>query len=155
TAGAAGAVAGAGGAAGAVAVAVADGAPAPAAWARTSPLVIRPPRPVPSTCRGSMRSSATIRRAAGESGAPAPPLVGGAAGAGPGAGAWAACGLAAGLAGAGAGAWAAAGLASVSIVPTVAPIVTVVPSGTATLSTPDAEAGTTLLALSVSSSNSG
>src|SRR5262249_55154030 len=115
-----------------------------ATWPRTSPLVIRPPRPVPVTWLASTCSSATTRRAAGES-AP-PPLLPGEADAG----AAAFAGAAAGRTGA-----AGAGRGSGSIVPIVAPIATVEPSAAAVFRTPEDAAGTTLLALSVSSSNSG
>ncbi len=137
-----------------------SGAAGVARWARTSPLVIRPLRPVPSILVGSRCSSATKRRTAGERSVPAPPFdcaaVGwGSAGAprAPTA-AGASCRAASTLAGTTGGAEA-NGWPSGSIVPTVVPIDTVVPSPMATFRTPDVGAGITLLALSVSSSNSG
>ena len=117
-------------------------------YARTSPLVIRPPGPVAATLAGSTSFSATSLRTAGESGMlavaespwlrPSPDAAGWAAGAEVAVAVWAVAGFPAG-----------------SSVPIVAPMATVSPSATATLRTPVTAAGTTLLALSVSSSKSG
>src|SRR5208337_2514888 len=112
---------------------------------------------------GSIWFSATRRRTAGASGTPAsaaaavPSLGAAAAAAGrDAAGADADAEAGAGLAAcAWAGAATSAGVAAGSSVPIVAPMATVWPSATAILRTPVEPAGTTLFALSVSSSKSG
>src|SRR5271157_1402061 len=126
-------------------------------WASTSPLVIRPPLPVGAMRAGSISFSATRRRTDGASGtavsAAAPSLDAAPAAAGRDAdGADAGAELAAC---ARAGAATSAGVAAGSSVPIVAPMATVWPSATAIFRTPVEPAGTTLLALSVSSSKSG
>src|SRR5690606_3839676 len=109
---------------------------------RASPLVTRPPRPVPSTVAGSMPFSDRILPAAGEATEDlAAGLAASAAGTGAGAGA---------AAGAGAGA---AALASVSMRARTSPEVTVLPSPlTISESTPETGAGTSSTTLSVSTS---
>src|SRR5690606_64529 len=114
--------------------------------ANASPLVTRPPRPVPSTFAGSIPFSARILPAAGEAIAAA---GADAAGADDGA----AAGASAAGASAGAAAGAAAALASVSIRAKTSPDATVLPSAlTISLRTPEAGAGTSSTTLSVSTS---
>jgi len=122
----------AGAAAGAAAAGAAE---APSA----SPLVMRPPRPVPSTASGETPLSARILDAAGEATAAAEAWTAGAAGAGAAAG----CAAAAGAA--------AAALPSESIRAISSPEVTVLPSPlTISDNTPAAGAGTSSTTLSVS-----
>ena len=108
----------------------------------TSPLVMRPSRPVAAMLAGSSWFSVTILRTAGDSGASV--FTGSATFAATGAGA-----AAAGLAGA-------ASTAPSMMVPSRAPTFTVVPAGAEMIiSLPDAGAGTSTLTLSVSSSTMG